>query len=344
MPWWLDSLAVMSDTHFGDPAASSSHKPLLLVRSAVKKFGNHVAVDGLDLAVNAGEIVSLLGPNGAGKTTTIEMCEGFQRPDSGSITVFGQDPFQHSDEVRSRIGVMLQGGGAYPGIRVGEMIELVASYSANPLDPDWLLKLVGLDGKRKTTYRRLSGGQQQRLALACALVGRPELVFLDEPTAGLDAQSRAAVWDIVQSLRRDGVGVVLTTHLLDEAEALSDRVYIVDKGKVIAHGTPEQLTQARNNQDGTLPFQVCFADDVSPTHFQRELEQLLGDDGPADPVTVTEPKPRQLAVAGVPVTPDGVLKIATAAQACGATITKLDSNQQSLEEVFLALTGREMRS
>ena len=182
------------------PPVASEASEVLQLRGVRKSFGENTAVDGLDLTLHRGEVLALLGPNGAGKTTTVEMCEGFLVPDSGTVRVLGMDPAQHTDEVRSRIGVMLQGGGAYPGVRVGEMLELVASYSRNPLDTEWLLETVGLASNKKTPYRRLSGGQQQRLSLACALVGRPELIFLDEPTAGLDAQSRLVVWDLVLSL------------------------------------------------------------------------------------------------------------------------------------------------
>lgn len=338
-------------------SSASDPQPLLHVAGAVKKFGSHTAVDGLDFQVYPGEIVALLGPNGAGKTTTIEMCEGFARPDEGNIRLFGLDPYKESDAVRSRIGVMLQGGGAYPGIRVGEMLKLVASYSEDPLDTEWLLDMVGLTKHRSTTYRRLSGGQQQRLALACALVNRPELVFLDEPTAGLDAQSRHAVWDIIRSLRRDGVGVVLTTHLLDEAEALSDRVVIVDKGKVVASGTPKELTSERNGAGGSHTFQVSFDADLDRNHFQNTLLEVKAGAASArgalipesadqaEPVVrVREIKPRQFAVEGIPATPDGVLMLALAARDCGTLITKLDSTEQTLEEVFLSLTGWEMRS
>ena len=176
------------------------------------------------------EVLALLGPNGAGKTTTVEMCEGFVRPDEGTIRVLGLDPFADNAQLRARIGVMLQGGGGYPAARAGEMLNLVAAYAADPLDPEWLLATLGLTDAARTTYRRLSGGQQQRLALACAIVGKPELVFLDEPTAGMDAHARLVVWELIDGLRRDGVTVVLTTHQLKEAEELADRIVIIDHG------------------------------------------------------------------------------------------------------------------
>ena len=229
----------------GDQEAAEGapqHSPALEVRGLTKRFGDTVAVAGLDLCMARGSVLALLGPNGAGKTTTVEIYEGFQRPDGGTVRVLGMDPAAQGERLRPRIGVMPQGGGAYPGVRAAEMLRLIASCAADPIDPDWLLDTLGLAAAGRTPYKRLSGGQQQRLSLACALVGRPELVFLDEPTAGLDPQARRLVWDLVAALRRDGVGVLLTTHLMDEAEALADRVVIVDHGRAVADGTAAELT------------------------------------------------------------------------------------------------------
>ncbi|RAV32921.1 ABC transporter ATP-binding protein [Corynebacterium heidelbergense] len=320
--------------------------PLLDVRSVVRRFGKTIAVDGLDFHVDRSEVVCVLGPNGAGKTTTIEMCEGFQRPDSGSVRVFGMDPFADSDKVRERIGVMLQGGGAYPGIRVGEMLRLVASYSAHPLDTEWLLHTVGLERQRKTTFRRLSGGQQQRLALACALVGRPELVFLDEPTAGLDAQSRLLVWDLISSLRRDGVSVVLTTHLLDEAEALSDRVVIIDRGTVVAQGSPAELTTslATATSGSRIVLQLDGVIDVPS--FVDATCQRAGLGVPTDDdrgLTMVRIRPGSYALNGPHPTPGLLTAVTQAAADQGVLITSLDMNKTSLEDVFLSITGRQMR-
>lgn len=203
-------------------SSRSSDVPVLL-RGVTKRYGSTTAVSDLDLEVRQAEVLALLGPNGAGKTTTVEMCEGFVRADSGTIRILGLDPSADNARLRERIGVMLQGGGGYPAARAGEMLNLVASYAADPLDPAWLMDTLGLTDSARTTYRRLSGGQQQRLALACAVVGRPELVFLDEPTAGMDAHARIVVWELIDALRRDGVTVVLTTHQLTEAEELADR-------------------------------------------------------------------------------------------------------------------------
>src|SRR5687768_1486367 len=208
------------------------------------RYGEVTAVDGLSLAVEAGTVTAILGPNGAGKTTTIETCEGFRRPQSGTVRVLGLNPIADARALRPRVGVMLQSGGAWVGVRAHEMLRHMASLYANPLDVDALIERLGLGSCGATTYRRLSGGQQQRLSLALALVGRPELIFLDEPTAGLDPQARRATWDLIEELRGDGVTTVLTTHFMDEAECLSDQVYIVDAGRVIASGSPAELVNA----------------------------------------------------------------------------------------------------
>ena len=202
-----------------------SPKPAAVsVRGLVKRYGRTTAVDGLDLELPPGTVLALLGPNGAGKTTAVEVCTGFLRADAGEVRVLGVDPAGAPDALRSRIGVMPQGGGAYPTVRAAEMLRVVAACSAHPLDVGWLSTVLGLDGCARTPYKRLSGGQQQRLSLACAVVGRPELVFLDEPTAGMDPQGRRLVWELIEALRRDGVSVLLTTHLMEEAEALWARL------------------------------------------------------------------------------------------------------------------------
>ena len=195
-------------------------------------YGSTHALGGLSFEVPAGQITALLGPNGAGKTTTIEVCEGYLSPDSGSVRVWGLDPVRDCAALRPRVGVMLQDGGIYSSIRAVPMLRHLASFYANPLDVDDLVARLGLGGVR-ATYRRMSGGEKQRLALACAVVGRPDLVFLDEPSAGMDPQTRLAAWDLVEQLRADGVTVVLTTHLIDEAERLADQVVIIDHGRLV---------------------------------------------------------------------------------------------------------------
>ena len=300
------------------------HEAALVVDSVVKAFGATRAVDGLSFHVSRGELLCFLGPNGAGKTTTIEMCEGFAAPTSGSIRVLGLDPATNPDGVRERIGIMLQGGGSYSGIRVREMLELTARYSRNPLDPDWLIEILGLEGVAKNTYRRLSGGQQQRLSLALALIGRPELVFLDEPTAGMDAQSRLAVWELIRALKRDGVTIVLTTHLMDEAEALANRVIIIDHGRKVAEGTPAELMD--DNRGAQLTFET-----------DREVDLAVL------PLKVVAQRPLHYALADAP-TPATIAALTAALADQGVLLRRLDAAHATLEDVFLELTGRELRS
>ena len=283
----------------------------------------------LDLDVHAAEVLALLGPNGAGKTTTVEMCEGFVRPDAGTIEVLGLDPIADNARLRARIGVMLQGGGGYPAARAGEMLNLVASYAADPLDPQWLLTTLGLTDAARTTYRRLSGGQQQRLALACALVGRPELVFLDEPTAGMDAQARILVWELIDALRRDGVTVVLTTHQLKEAEELADRLVIIDHGVTVAAGTPAELT--RSGAKGQLRFSAPPRLDLSL------LVSALPEDYQA-----SESTPGEYLVEGA-IDPQVLATVTAWCAQIDVLATDLRVEQRSLEDVFLELTGRELR-
>ncbi|MGH8991221.1 MAG: ABC transporter ATP-binding protein, partial [Acidimicrobiia bacterium] len=205
-------------------------------------YGSTVAVDGLSFAVAGGEVFGLLGPNGAGKTTTVETLEGFRRPDAGSARVLGQDPVADRAALAPAIGVMLQEGGLYPGIRPLEALRLFAAYYDDADDPDRLLDLVGLRPAVGTVVRRLSGGQRQRLSLALSLVGRPRVVFLDEPTAGMDPHARLTTWEVVNDLRARGTTVLLTTHAMDEAERLCDRVAIIDAGRLVALGSPDDLT------------------------------------------------------------------------------------------------------
>lgn len=301
----------------------STDEVALRVSNVVKTFGSTTAVNGMSFAARRGEVLALLGPNGAGKTTTIEMCEGFTTPTSGSIDVLGMDPQTEPEKVRERIGIMLQGGGSYSGIRVKEMLNLTASYNADPLDPEWLMDVLGLRSVASTTYRRLSGGQQQRLSLALALIGRPELVFLDEPTAGMDAQSRRTVWQLISALRRDGVTIILTTHLMDEAEELADNVVIVDQGAVIAEGSPNELIAEGASE--TLEVRTVGRLDVAALPDLQEVQQGL----------------YQLTVAP---TPEIIAAVASAAARQGVLISSMGTRRRSLEDVFLDLTGRELRA
>src|SRR5262245_49506488 len=208
-----------------------------------KRYGTTRAVDGLSFDVHRGEVFGLLGPNGAGKTTTVEILEGYRTPDAGAVRVLGLDPVRDGVDLRPQIGVMLQEGGLYPGLKALELLRLFAAYYDNPEDPRALLQTIGLESSAGTLVRRLSGGQAQRLSLACALIGRPAVVFLDEPTAGMDPHARATTWQLVRDLRERGVTVLLTTHAMDEAEQLCDRVAIITAGRLAAMGSPAELTQ-----------------------------------------------------------------------------------------------------
>ncbi|MBL7494847.1 ABC transporter ATP-binding protein [Frankia sp. CNm7] len=295
----------------------------------VKAYGPNRAVNGLSFTVPAGSVTALLGPNGAGKTTTVEICEGFRRADAGTVLVLGRDPVADAAALRPRVGVMLQSGGMYPGARAGEMLRLVAAHHAHPLDPDTLLERVGLDGTAaRTPFRRLSGGQKQLLSLAMAIVGRPELVFLDEPTAGLDVRARHATWDLVEELRAAGVTVVLTTHAMDEAERLADQVVIVDRGAVVAAGTPAELT--RGGADGELRFRA-------PSGL--DLDQLLA--ALPDGSRASERAGGHYIVRGT-VDPAFLAAVTAWCAGNGVLPTDLRVEQRSLEDVFVDLTGSEL--
>lgn len=299
------------------------------LRGVSKRYGPTTAVSGLDLDVQRAEVLALLGPNGAGKTTTVEMCEGFIRADEGTIKILGLDPIGDNAQLRERIGVMLQGGGGYPAARADEMLNLVASYAANPLDPAWLMDTLGLTECARTTYRRLSGGQQQRLALACAVVGRPELVFLDEPTAGMDAHARIVVWELIDSLRRDGVTVVLTTHQLTEAEELADHIVIIDHGATVATGTPAELM--RSGAENQLRFSA-----------PRMLDLTLLISALPENYKATEKAPGEYLVEGH-IDPQVLATVTAWCARLDVLATDLRVEQRSLEDVFLDLTGRELR-
>ncbi len=290
-----------------------------------KHYGETRAVDGISLQIAPGEVFGLLGPNGAGKTTTVEVLEGYRRPDAGAARVLGLDPWRDGAQLRDRIGVMLQSGGLYPGIRPLEALRLFASYYDDPDDPDRLLEVVGLRDKQRTVVRRLSGGQQQRLSLALALIGRPSLVFLDEPTAGMDPHARVTTWALIRGLRDDGVTVVLTTHGMDEAEHLCDRVAIIDHGRIVIEGSPAELT-TRGAGDDTR-FSAKPGLDV--LGLAGALHLGAG--------AVVEPRPGEYLIAA-PGTPDLVADLAGWLRDHHIALGELQAGRRSLEDVFLRLT------
>jgi ABC-2 type transport system ATP-binding protein len=291
-----------------------------------KRYGPTVAVDGITLSIPVGEVFGLLGPNGAGKTTTVEILEGYRQADAGEVRVLGADPWRDGASLRPRIGVMLQEGGLYPGIRPLEALQLFASYYDDPDDPERLLALVGLDDSRHTLVRRMSGGQQQRLSLALALVGRPSLVFLDEPTAGMDPHARATTWTMIRELRDRGVTVVLTTHAMDEAEHLCDRVGIIDHGRLVACDSPTELTTRAAADETTFATRPGLPID--------DLARHLG----LAPGTVRELRPGDYLI-DTAATP--ALLSALTAWLCeqDALVTEMRAGRRSLEDVFLRLTG-----
>lgn len=295
-----------------------------------KRYGTATAVDGLSLTAASGEVTAILGPNGAGKTTTIEVCEGYRRADGGLVKVLGLDPARDAARLKPRVGVMLQAGGIPPAVPAGEYLRTLSRFHVKPHEPAWLLDMVGLTAHARTPYKRLSGGQQQRLSLAAAVLGRPELVFLDEPTAGMDPQARHATWDLVSALRSDGVSVILTTHFMEEAERLADHVVIIDHGREVADGAPAELTGSA----GQLRFRAQAG---------LDLESLLtalpqgsaAKESPAGHYLVEMP--------GGTVQPALLAAVTAWCAERGVLPSSLQIESRTLEDVFLELTGKDLR-
>jgi ABC-2 type transport system ATP-binding protein len=292
-----------------------------------KRYGDRCAVDGVSLKIARGEVFGLLGPNGAGKTTTVETLEGYRSPDAGTVRVLGLDPLRDGPSLRPRIGVMLQEGGLYPGVRPLEALRLFAALYPNPDDPERLLDLVGLREVAGTYTRRLSGGECQRLSLALALVGRPELVFLDEPTAGMDPRARATTWQLVRDLRDAGTTVLLTTHHMDEAEHLCDRLAIIDRGKIVTEGTPTDITNVGGHD---LHFSTSAGLDLPALASALSLGAHR----------VHEVAPGEYTIAAA-MTPELVADLAIWLRDKGYGLTELRTARATLEEVFLQLTREE---
>ncbi len=293
-----------------------------------KSYGPVRVVDNLQFTVQRGEVFALLGPNGAGKTTTVETLEGYRIPDQGTIRVLGRDPIREAQALKPHIGVMLQQDGLYPALTAREVLRLFAGYYEHSQDVNALLERVGLATAAKTRCRRLSGGQKRRLALAVALVGNPSLVFLDEPTAGMDPQARLATWEIIRDLKRNGATVLLTTHLMDEAERLADRVAIIDHGRLIALDTPGNLTGTQNAN--VVRFVATTGIDTSA------LARLLS------VTNVEEVRPGSYVIETENV-PTLLIELTTWLRDNNVSLSELRVGHGSLEDLFLRLTGSEVR-
>ncbi len=309
---------------------SSAGQLAVRCKGLKKRYGDVVAVDGLDLEVQAGECFGLLGPNGAGKTTTVEVLEGILEPDAGDVQVLGMRWGDDDRVLRQRLGVQLQETQLAEKLTVGETLRLFRSFFERGRSVDDVLRLVELEDKRHAWVSRLSGGQQQRLAVACALVSHPELLFLDEPTTGLDPQSRRQLWDLIIEFKSTGGTVLLTTHYMEEAHRLCDRVAIVDHGRVIALGTPSQLIATLGAE-----HVVEFALEDGDAAAHQWLSQIPGvqevrheRDGVF--LTVTEVH-------------RSVPALLTKLREQGLTLSRLTTHHATLEDVFVALTGRHLR-
>ena len=304
--------------------------PAVEIDGLVKRYGQLTAVDGLTLTAEQGAVTGILGPNGAGKTTTIETCEGYRRPDQGMVHVLGLDPVRDARALRPRVGVMLQSGGIPPSVPAADYLNLLSRFHTSPVEVPLLLDLVGLTPVARTPYKRLSRGQQQRLSLAAAVVGRPELVFLDEPTAGMDPQARHATWELIAQLRAAGVSIILTTHFMAEAERLCDHVAIIDHGQLVAAGTPAQLT----GTEGQLRFRA---------EAGLDIDSLLA---ALPPGSAAKESPAGHYMIEVPGSVDPPL-LATVTAWCaerGVLASSLRIESRTLEDVFLELTGKELRT
>jgi ABC-2 type transport system ATP-binding protein len=312
----------------GARVASPSMGPVIEVVDARKAFGDVQAVDGISFTVERGEIFGLLGPNGAGKTTTIEMLEGLSKPDSGVLRVLGLDSRKDATRIKQRIGVQLQTAALYPHLTVAEIMELFASFYERSRPTGPIIEALGLTEKRRALTRTLSGGQQQRLSVALALVNDPELVFLDEPTTGMDPAARRSLWDLIEQMKRDGRSILMTTHYMEEAEALCDHLAIMDHGKILETGTVEEIISRRFTERAVQFDALDKLDDAHMGHFPGVTK--VAHEGELGLLYTTD----------VPATIGALLE---ATDALGVEPTNLTIRRPSLEDVFLALTGRALR-
>jgi ABC-2 type transport system ATP-binding protein len=306
----------------------------LLLRGLRKSFADVVAVDGLDLEVMRGECFGLLGPNGAGKTTTIEICEGLTAPDSGTVELLGLNWIKAEKELRQRIGIQLQETQFPEKLTVDETLRLFRSFFYRGLSVEQSIKTAQLEEKRHARVGTLSGGQKQRLAMACALVGDPELLFLDEPTTGLDPQARRHLWDLVDGLKQAGRTIILTTHYMDEAERLCDRVAIMDHGRIIALGSPQQLIASVGGEH-IVEFAITGRETGDGLVDPATLTSIPGVESHRIDAGVHQLSVRELHTA--------VPQIFAALRSQGLQLSEFRTHSATLEDVFVGLTGRNLR-
>ncbi len=299
---------------------------VIWVEGLHKTYGAVKAVDGVDLIVEEGEIFGMVGPNGAGKTTTIECIEGLRKPDAGSIRVLGLDPQTQSTTLYEQTGMQLQGSSLYPHIKVGEAVELFSSFYSHPAPKDELLERLGLSEKENVYFSKLSGGQKQRLFICLALINKPKLVFFDELTTGLDPQARRATWDLVRGVREQGHTVFLTTHFMDEAENLCDRVAVMEHGKIVALGKPSDLIEQYAHETRIR----------LPQALKEETDWLSGIRGV---IAVEVGEDFTL----INFNNENIVELLQLLDQHGISLKGLHIQQSSLEDVFLSLTGNEMR-
>jgi ABC-2 type transport system ATP-binding protein len=300
------------------------------VQNLMKHYGEVKAVDGISFQVHPGEVFGFLGPNGAGKTTTIEILEGFHRQDQGEVKVLELDPQANRYELQERIGIMLQETELYQDLRVGELLRLFASYYRNAVNPDDLLEMIGLEAKKRAFIRELSGGQRQRAVFVLTLINDPDLLFLDEPTAGLDPQSRRAIWNWINRGRQEGKTVFLTTHYIEEAERLCDRVAIIDHGHIIALDTPKRL-MANAQVENRIEFTTEGKLNTAKLHAMPQITNVVEGDRGAYTIFTQEAEP-------------ALKSLITLSEENGFRIRGLHVEGASLEDVFIQLTGRRIRA
>jgi ABC-2 type transport system ATP-binding protein len=307
-----------------DPHPSTTAYPAVEVKDLVKTYSGRAVVDHLTFSVQSGEVFALLGPNGAGKTTTVEILEGYRRADAGSIRVLGLDPAREASQLKPKIGLMPQQGGLFPQITPSEALRLFAAFYSNSEDPDAMLDRFQLREVARTRFRHLSGGQKQRLSLGLALIGKPRLVFLDEPTAAMDPQARRGTWGMIRSLREHGTTVLLTTHFMDEAEQLANRVAIVDRGRLVALDSPAGLRQAVSNEFRFTTQPAVSEMAVAAALHLPSTAVALEDDGTL--IVRARPSPARIA------------ELTAWLAARDVLLTELRAGGRSLEEAFLTLT------